>query len=414
MATLLAILFALRRRHPQQGVELWIIGLVFIFIEAIAHVFYTKSGPQHIPVHIVALDAYLAAGMFFLWAGAKDRCPRRPTLTYLLFTAVPLMVLQTIYAMDIYRPGPYRAVALTGIMLAIVLPFLALRSLRIGKAWWLIPLPLAIWIPSWLFASAGMYRDAAYIALFVVYLSVAIVFYGSLPRQSLGRIAIVTGFSIWAFVFLLHSWVTARPQYNSIAAAIWDWQKFLVAIGMLLVMLERQVASNEWFASHDQLTGLPNRRLFEERLEMAIRNARQSGKRIAVVMIDLNGFKAINDSLGHEVGDILLQQIGDALREAIRPTDTLARLGGDEFIIVSVDLPVEVPSARIVNSNTDRIVDAFKKPFRILDHELMVKASVGVAIYPDDAGDEVLLRRLADQRMYEQKLRMSALIEVEA
>jgi len=93
--------------------------------------------------------------------------------------------------------------------------------------------------------------------------------------------------------------------------------------------------------------------------------------------------------------------------------DTLARLGGDEFIIISVDLPTDLPLAQIVNSSTNRIVDALKRPFEIAGHELLVTASVGVAVYPDDAADEIILRRLADERMYQQKQNASILIGLE-
>jgi diguanylate cyclase (GGDEF)-like protein len=413
MATLLTILYFLRKRHPQQGVELWFVGLVFIFIEAIAHVFYMRSGPNHIPAHVVALDSYLAAGMIFVWAAAKDLYPRRSTLIYLAAISVPLAGLQTAYALDIRRPGPYHVVAIVGLIVGLAAPFFAARSLRVGRGWWLAPVQLVIWIPALWFASTSMYRDAAYFSLFVVYLAAAVLFYLSLPRESLGRGAIVAGFSVWSLVFLLHSWVTARPAYIPVANEIWDWQKFLVAIGMLLVMLERQVGTNEWFAFHDQLTGLPNRRLFEEKLGKAIVSSRSNGRRTSVMMIDLNGFKKINDSLGHEVGDVLLQQIAQQLRHVIRAPDTLARLGGDEFIIISEDLPRELPLSQIVNSSKSRIVDALRKPFEIADQELLVTASVGVAVYPDDAMDEVLLRRLADERMYEQKQGVSSLVGVE-
>jgi len=410
MATLLAILHFLRRRHLQEGVGLWIIGLLFIFLEAIAHIFYMTSGPRHVPAHIVALDSYLAAGIIFLWAAAKGLYPRRATQTYLLVNAVPLAALETIYAMDIHRPGPYRVLAVCGLVIGLILPFFLAKTVHLGKAWWLVPVQLVIWVPAWLFGSSSMYRDAAYFSLFVLYLATAVLFYLSLPSKSLGRVSIVAGFTIWAFVFLLHSWVTNRPQYIPVAAEVWDWQKFLVTIGMLLVMLERQVSSNEWFALHDQLTGLPNRRLFEERLGQAIHNSQSTGTRTALMMIDLNGFKSINDSHGHDVGDILLRQIAHNLRHAIRPPDTLARLGGDEFIIIAVDLPIDMPAHQIVSSSTYRIDEALKKPFSVAGRALIVSASVGVAIYPDDASDEVLLRRLADQRMYEQKRLTSSLV----
>lgn len=411
MATLLTILYFLRRRHRQEDVGLWITGMLFIFLEAIAHVFYMSSGPRHVPAHVVALDAYLAAGMIFLWAASKGLFPRRATLVYLLINAVPLAVVQTMYAMDIRRAGPYRMAAACGLVLGLIAPLLAARSLRIGKAWWLVALQFAVWSSVWIFGSTAMYRDAAYIPLFVIYFATAVLFQFSLPRKSLGKVAIVMGFAVWALVFLLHSWVSNRPEYIPVAAEVWDWQKFLVTIGMLLVMLERQVTSNEWLALHDQLTGLPNRRKFEERLAQSIRQSQSNGTRTAVMMIDLNGFKAINDSQGHDTGDLLLQQIAHGLRHAIRSHDTLARLGGDEFIIVTSDLPIDAPVAQIIRACTARIDEALRKPFTIAGQKLTVSGSVGVAVFPDDAADEVLLRRLADQRMYEQKRGTALLAE---
>ena len=403
MATLLTILYFLRRRHPQERVGLWLVGLLFIFLEAIAHAFYASSGPRHIPSHIVALDAYLAAGVIFLWAAAQPLYPRTPTLRYLLINTPPLTAVLTVYGLDVRRPGIYLVFIACGLILGLMSPFVLNRTWRLGKAWWLVLVQLAIWIPAWFFASNGQYRDAAYYPLFLVYLCVAIVFQLTLPRKSLGKVAIVAGFTVWSLVFLLHSWVSNHPQFTTVAAEIWDWQKFLVTIGMLLVMLEQQVASNEWYALHDQLTGLPNRRLFEDRLTASILAAQRNRTRVAVLMIDLNGFKQINDSLGHEVGDELLQHVARNLRHSIRVPDTLARLGGDEFIIIATDLPADQPPNLIADRSRERISQALRKPFEAAGNTLTVTGSVGIAIYPDDTTDEVLLRRLADQRMYEQK-----------
>lgn len=403
MATLLTILYFLRRRHLQEGVGLWFIGLLFIFLEALAHAFYTASGPQHIPSHMVALDSYLAAGIIFLWAASKELFPRRATLIYLMANTVPLAALQTTYALDVRHPIPYQVIATMGLAIGLATPFFLCHGLRLGKAWRLIFAQIVLWVSVWTYASNLMFRDAAYTALFLLYLATAIVFSLSLPRGSLGRIAIVMGFVVWSLVFLFHSWVSNRPQYINFASEIWDWQKFLVTIGMLLVMLERQVSSNEWFALHDQLTGLPNRRYFENRLDEAILESQRTGMRIAVLMIDLNGFKIINDTYGHEIGDRLLQHVAHHLRRVIRSSDTLARLGGDEFIVIAIDLPKDMPSEQIVEMTTSRILEAIERPFHAGGETFTVGGSVGVSLYPDDTTDEVLLRRLADQRMYQQK-----------
>jgi diguanylate cyclase len=403
MAVLLTILYFLRKRHPQERVDLWITGLLFIFLEAIAHAFYSPKGQWHLPSHVVALDAYLAAGVIFLWAAAKPLYPRKPTLRYLLLNTPPIFAVLTAYGLDVRTPEVFQVFIACGLILGLVSPFLLARSARLGHGWWLVALQSGVWGSGWFFATHGMYRDAAYIPLFALYLSTAVVFQLSLPSKSLGKAAIVLGFTVWALVFLFHSWVTNRPQYIGIAAEIWDMQKFLVTIGMLLVMLEHQVSSNEWYAFHDHLTGLPNRRLFEDRLVAAIQQAKRNNTRTALLMLDLDGFKYINDSYGHEVGDEVLQHISNNLRGAIRAPDTLARLGGDEFIIIATDLPRYQPAELIAEVSVSRISDALRKPVNINGHDLTVAGSIGVAVYPDDTTDEVQLRRLADQRMYQQK-----------
>lgn len=403
MAVLLTVLYYLRRRHPQDRVDLWIVGLICIFIEAIAHALYAPSGPWHVPMHVVALDAYLAAGIIFLWAAAEPLYPRRRTLVFLSLNTPLFVALLTLYGLDVRVPLPYRTVIVSGAVMAIFSIFVAARGLSVSRAARLIVPQMLIWGLAWISVAGQHYRDAAYLPLFVLYLSTAAMFQLSLPRRSLGKVCIVAGFTIWALVFLFHSWVSDRPQYVDVAAEIWNMQKFLVTIGMLLMLLEVQVASNEWYGFHDQLTGLPNRRFFESQLAEALQRSQQTGTRTALIMIDLNGFKLINDSLGHEVGDRLLQHIGQSLRQVIRQQDVLARLGGDEFIIIAVDLPSGPPATQIAEASRARVSEALRRPFHSGGHHLTVSGSIGTAIYPDDTSDEVSLRRLADQRMYEQK-----------
>jgi diguanylate cyclase (GGDEF)-like protein len=403
MASLLTILYFLRRRHLQEGVGLWIIGLLFIFVEAIAYAFYQPSGPLHIPSHAIALDSYVAAGVIFLWAAAKPLFPRRQSLIYLSANTATLLILETAYAFDVHQREAYRLIAGCGLAVGLALPFLIVRSYRLGRAWWLIVVQLLLWLPIRAFGSASMFRDAAYYPLFFLYLLAAIVFSTSLPKESLGKVVIVAGFIMWSMIFLLHSWISTQHSYIALAAEVWDWQKFLVTIGMLLVLLERQVAVNEWHALHDQLTGLANRRCFEDKLDQAIKHSQRTGLQAAVVMIDLNGFKAVNDTRGHETGDRLLQFIAKNLQQVIRRVDTLARLGGDEFILLLTNLPTSLTRSEIVAIANLRVSESLSKPFTFRNEGFVVSASVGVSIYPADTTDEVLLRRLADQRMYEQK-----------
>jgi diguanylate cyclase (GGDEF)-like protein len=408
MALLLGILYFLRRRHPRGAVNLWLIGLVFIFFEAVIHAVYPTSGSLRITAHVAALNCFYVAGAIFLWASGREIFPRGQSLFYFLVNSVPAAALLCVYGLAIKHPGLYQIVSACGLLVGVFCAFAVARTWRPGRGWWwLVVVPVCTWTPIWFFATENKFRDAAYFILFALYFVTAVVFQWTLPRKSLGKVAIVAGFVIWSMVFLFHSWVANHPGYEPIADEIWNLQKFLVTIGMLLVLLEQQVATNEWYAFHDHLTGLPNGRLFEGRLADALKQSLENNTRTALLMVDLDGFKLINDSYGHDVGDELLRHISKNLRGAIRTPDTLARLGGDEFVIIATNLPSNQPADRIIGSSADRISGVIQRPLSINGADLMVKASIGVALYPDDADDETALRRLADQRMYEQKRQIS-------
>lgn len=151
-------------------------------------------------------------------------------------------------------------------------------------------------------------------------------------------------------------------------------------------------------ARHDALTNLPNRVLLNDRLPRAIQTARTSSRPVGVLLVDLDRFKQVNDSYGHHVGDLLLQQVAVRLREVLRDSDTVARLGGDEFAVILPGAPES--GARVV---ADKIVAALHHPFAIEGYSLEVGGSVGIAIYPDHADDAQGLMQLADSAMYEAK-----------
>jgi diguanylate cyclase (GGDEF)-like protein/PAS domain S-box-containing protein len=161
-----------------------------------------------------------------------------------------------------------------------------------------------------------------------------------------------------------------------------------------------QAEERVWqIAHHDTLTGLPNRSLFQDRAQQALVQAGRSGQRVAVLFIDLDRFKQINDSLGHEVGDIFLKGVAARLAAAVRQSDTVARLGGDEFVV----LAQQVNGAEDVRRIAGKILGNLREPIAAGGHELHASASIGVAIYPEDASDLAALLRAADTAMYAAK-----------
>jgi diguanylate cyclase (GGDEF)-like protein len=152
-------------------------------------------------------------------------------------------------------------------------------------------------------------------------------------------------------------------------------------------------------AYHDTLTALPNRLVFTDRLALAVNQAQRQGSRLAVLFLDLDHFKVINDSLGHSLGDQLLQQVAGRLTGCLRAGDTVARLGGDEFTLLlpGVQGPAEAERVSL------KVLDTLREPYRLEGRELFVTASMGISLYPDDGEDADTLVRNADAAMYRAK-----------
>lgn len=171
--------------------------------------------------------------------------------------------------------------------------------------------------------------------------------------------------------------------------------------GIAIDISERKAyeARIEYLADHDALTDLANRNLLGDRIRQAMAHARRTGLLLALLFLDLDRFKGVNDSFGHELGDALLIEVSTRLRNIVREGDTVARQGGDEFIILLTD----VQQAQDVSKVAQKIFDAFSTPFQVRGHELFVTTSIGATIYPDDGDDMHALLRNADTAMYRAK-----------
>jgi len=163
----------------------------------------------------------------------------------------------------------------------------------------------------------------------------------------------------------------------------------------------RLLAHIQHQALHDSLTGLPNRALAEDRAKVALGAAARSDRKVGLLFLDLDRFKNVNDTLGHQAGDDLICQVVDRLQAVTRPADTLARLGGDEFIVLVTDLADGAAAVEVA----ERLVTALREPFRVGGRQLFISASVGVAVAPDHGADYGALMQRADAAMYDAKAR---------
>lgn len=154
-----------------------------------------------------------------------------------------------------------------------------------------------------------------------------------------------------------------------------------------------------YLAEHDFLTDLPNRLLLTDRLNQALNSARRKGTNVALMFIDIDHFKNINDSLGHEIGDLLLKELAKRLSGTLRNTDTISRLGGDEFIILLPEIADDYAPADVA----EKLLDVCSSTYLIDTYDLRVSASIGIAVYPDDGDTADLLTKNADAAMYHAK-----------
>jgi diguanylate cyclase len=155
----------------------------------------------------------------------------------------------------------------------------------------------------------------------------------------------------------------------------------------------------EHMAYHDMLTGLPNRRLLLDRMQQAIAKAKRSNQLLAVLFLDCDKFKEINDTWGHDVGDQFLQVLAKRLTSCVRDVDTVARLGGDEFVLLLTSLESATEAAKVAA----RILDALQQPWLIAKQRFSITTSIGIALYPQDGTDAKQLLRHADQALYKAK-----------
>ena len=242
-------------------------------------------------------------------------------------------------------------------------------------------------------------RGASDLGLIVIlaslYSVVGVLYWDRYRRGTAGVLTSVIGFGLWGSVFPLGLLLELRAPSVKVESEVWNIPKYLVAVGMILTLLEDQIEKSKYLAYHDELTGLPNRRLLDDRLEQALAQANRNGSKVAVLQLDLDRFKEVNDTFGHPVGDAALQEIAARLSRRIRACDTVARSGGDEFTVVSH--VADVHEAGVLISGLE---SAVSHPILVQGKQVLTGLSVGLALFPDHGRDPDHLHATADQAMY--------------
>jgi GGDEF domain-containing protein len=348
--------------------RLWLTGWLLIALHFAAFMFLTAPGILGLLGADIGLASLTAAGVLFTYASIPYR--QEPSSRWMLAS---LLATNTLY-ICLTNVSPSADWALTpaallfgGIPLLVAL--LTARRFQHFLRWMIVILYCSLSV----FLLLVQHRPvngsdlALNGVLFTVYFVCCLHFWFSYRRASTGAFITIAGFLTWASVFVVAPCMQAFYPTVHIESEVWNLPKYVVAVGMILLLLEDQLEHNRYLALHDELTGLPNRRLFQDRLTVALERARRSGAKASLLVIDLDHFKQVNDTLGHHAGDLLLQQVGALFLVA-------------ESLLQNLNQPLTV-EGRIVR----------------------VGASIGVALYPDDATEMEALCIAADLRMYDEK-----------
>lgn len=396
---LLACAFAsVSRQSKVRSSGLWLIGWLLIMLHFAAFFFLPMPGIWSTLATLVGLVSLAWAGIVFIWAALPyHQEPSSPWMLGALFLAntVGIVVLTVqappwlhTVAAFLFGLGPL-AVALSRIHRF----HHPLRSLTV-----VLNASLAAFL---LIAQhRGAHDETCLNAiLFTVYFSTALHFWYICRNNTAGAFITVAGFFAWSSVFVVSPLLGVWFPRIAFESEVWNLPKYVVAVGMILLLLENQIEYNKHLALHDELTGLPNRRLFHDRLTSALERARRTKTQAALLVVDLDHFKQVNDTQGHHIGDLLLRHVAQIFSSRIRRSDTVSRTGGDEFSII-----LEEPTSSTIAAQVGRsLLDMLKHPIELEGRTVRVGASVGFAIYPDDAADQEALCVVADLRMYSNK-----------
>ena len=397
LAILVGVFAAIARQHTNERVHFWLVGWALVLLRSVvqfAHVGY----PHWASIYLsIALNSLILASIAFVVSVAPKANTLRRQLVLSAVLGVPALIYTNAMIWDVAARNFYygvAAVALAGILFLIgrwhsrITPYVTGVScaavLLLGFLVWGI--------------ASGKQDYGVHVILAALNFFAAGLFWYHFRRSSAGVLTTVVGFVAWGISFPAGILLSSFAPSIHVEAEVWNIPKYLVAVGMIVTLLEDQIRQSSHLAYHDALTGLPNRRLLQDRLVQALAHADRAGNKVAVLLLDLDDFKEVNDNFGHRVGDAALQQVVTRLSSRMRASDTLARTGGDEFTIVS-----EVTEAPGAETLVAALESALILPIKVEGRLVRTGVSIGYALYPDDGADPVALCAAADKAMYKSK-----------
>jgi diguanylate cyclase (GGDEF)-like protein len=400
VALLTAAFASVARRGETSVSRIWLTGWLLITLHFAAAMFDSANGILGIVADDVSLSALASAGILFMYASVPYR--QEPSSKWMLAS---ILAINVVYVC-LLTAGPIAAWTLNTAAIAygavpLALTLYASRGLHHTLRWIVVSLYclLSVYLLSVQNLSGSGSDLAVNGVLFAVYFGCCLHVWYSYRRATAGALITIAGFLTWGMVFVVAPCLETFAPNVHLESEVWNLPKYVVAVGMILLLLEDQLEHNKYLALHDELTGLPNRRLFLDRLGYALERARRTGTKTALLVVDLDQFKQVNDTLGHHAGDLLLQQVSMIFAGRVRSSDTVARTGGDEFSVILEDTSDGANARQVARALSEYL----NEPMQVQGHSVLVGASIGVAVFPDDASDMETLRIAADLRMYDQK-----------
>ncbi len=403
IAGLVAVFGTLLWRTRESRLNFWLVGWVLLLAHIVAEFVANNTPGAAAGAWSVAVAMLVLTANAFIWACNDQLDIQWRNLSMVVLSAGPDVAFLTLDTYGSHAIWAYAVLTVAG----------AGSTLWMMRAWHgAADRPTMRWRTSLVLGAYAV--QGALVALMALhlpdetvtwmlawhYLAVAELYRTTAPRPSAASVRFtMICFIAWGFVWPVGDLMSVLWPQVHVDGEVWNLPKFLVATGMTFTLLEEQLSKTEHASLHDELTGLPNRRMLMRRLHDIMDRAKTSGIRMALIVIDLDGFKEINDTLGHAAGDEVLRWATRQFRAQLNQQDVLARLGGDEFAIILTDVPDRAAADRVAQ-NLRRALDT---GVVILGRQVATHASVGFSIYPDEADDADRLCAAADRAMYERK-----------
>lgn len=394
LAMLVAVFWAISRKETAERLHLWLSGWFLVLLHFAAQFFIPADGTATNWLIAASIDCLMMASVAFLISVSRVGTTWPRQLIMALTIGLPCLAYTNAVVWEIHSSVYYYFVIACGV----ILPLEAFRRLYQKLDLYAAGIASAILLSAAAVVYAVRSGNADLgptIILTVLNLASAVLYWRHHERSTAGVLTTVGGFLLWALVFPCSALIAMYFPSVKVESEVWNIPKYLVALGMILTLLEDQIKRSNYLAYHDELTGLPNRRLLDDRLDHALAHARRVKSKVAVLLLDLDHFKEVNDTFGHRVGDMTLQAVVAQLAGRIRSSDTLARSGGDEFTVVS-----EVADARGAAALVSALDSALSVPVFVQGFQVRTGLSIGLALYPDDGLDPDQLHAAADKAMY--------------